>query len=81
VIVVCGIASESPVARFTAAPDGLGLPYAILHQRRFRELLLELEVTGTGLRGRAGGGRPSVDDSYDEAGADAVTAPAPALSW
>ncbi|MFF9642964.1 glutathione synthase [Kitasatospora aureofaciens] len=50
-IVVCGIASESPVARVTAELDGLGLPYAVLHQRRFRELPFELEATGSAVRG------------------------------
>ncbi|MBV6696728.1 RimK family alpha-L-glutamate ligase [Kitasatospora aureofaciens] len=51
-IIVCGIASESPIARVTAALDQLGSPYTVLHQRRFLELPFELEVTGTGIRGR-----------------------------
>ncbi|MFI8454597.1 glutathione synthase [Kitasatospora sp. NPDC085464] len=51
-IAVCGIASETPIARVTAALDELGLPYTVLHQRRFLELPFELEATGTGVRGR-----------------------------
>ncbi|SOB86328.1 ATP-grasp domain-containing protein [Streptomyces sp. 1331.2] len=50
-IVVCGIASESPIARVTAALDELGLPHTMLHQRRFLEQPFELEVSGTGVRG------------------------------
>ncbi|MFD4535840.1 ATP-grasp domain-containing protein [Kitasatospora sp. NPDC059811] len=51
-IVVCGIASESPLARVRAELDSLGLPYAMLHQRRFEELPFEVEATGTAVRGR-----------------------------
>ncbi|MFD7582847.1 hypothetical protein [Kitasatospora sp. NPDC059817] len=51
-IVVCGIASESPLARVRAELDSLGLPYAMLHQRRFEELPFEVEATGAAVRGR-----------------------------
>lgn len=60
-IVVCGIASESPVVRVTAELDELGLPYMFLHQRRFLELPFDLEVTGEGVRGRLTGNGGSVD--------------------
>ncbi|MER7582388.1 glutathione synthase [Kitasatospora sp. NPDC097691] len=51
-IAVCGIASESPIARVTTELDDLGLPYTVLHQRHFLELPFELEATGVGVRGR-----------------------------
>ncbi|MHA7962279.1 ATP-grasp domain-containing protein [Streptomyces sp. L500] len=51
-IVLCGIASEPPIARVTAELDALGLPFAMLHQRRFQELPFDLEATGTAVRGR-----------------------------
>ncbi|MFJ2867713.1 glutathione synthase [Kitasatospora sp. NPDC087314] len=60
-IIVCGIASESPIARVTAELDGLALPYTVLHQRRFADLPFEIEVSGTGIRGRLGVNGRSVD--------------------
>lgn len=60
-IVVCGIASESPVARVTAELDGLGLPYALLHQRHFHKLPFELEATDAGVRGSVAYNGGSVD--------------------
>ncbi|MBD0692921.1 glutathione synthase [Streptomyces sp. CBMA123] len=60
-IIVCGIASESPVARVTAELDALGLPYSVLHQRRFQELPFELEATGSGVRGRLRHNGGSID--------------------
>ncbi|MEU5431813.1 glutathione synthase [Streptomyces sp. NPDC020719] len=60
-IIVCGIASESPIARVTAALDRLGLPCTVLHQRRFLDLPFELEATGTGIRGRLTTNGGSID--------------------
>ncbi|MEV7392559.1 MULTISPECIES: ATP-grasp domain-containing protein [unclassified Streptomyces] len=60
-IIVCGIASEPPVARVTAELDALGLPYAVLHQRRFRELPFDGEVSASGLRGHLAYDGGSVD--------------------
>jgi len=52
VIIVCGIPSEPPVAMVTAALDELGLAYAVLHQRRFIETLIDIEVVDGAVRGR-----------------------------
>jgi glutathione synthase/RimK-type ligase-like ATP-grasp enzyme len=50
-IVVCGIASELPVAMVLAELGRLGLPHVVLHQRRFADTPLNLETAGTGVRG------------------------------
>ncbi|MEU9045602.1 MULTISPECIES: glutathione synthase [unclassified Kitasatospora] len=60
-IILCGIASEAPIARVTAELDQLGLPYTLLHQRLFLELPFELNATATGVRGRLTGNGGSVD--------------------
>ncbi|MEV7189749.1 hypothetical protein [Kitasatospora sp. NPDC093102] len=60
-IIVCGIASESPIARVTAALDDLGLPYTVLHQRRFADLPFEIDVTSTGIHGQLGVNGATVD--------------------
>ncbi|MFF3731037.1 RimK family alpha-L-glutamate ligase [Streptomyces sp. NPDC002476] len=52
VIVVGGIASERPIALVTDALRGQGLPYAVLHQRRFMDTSLDIEVEGTKVLGR-----------------------------
>ncbi|MER7112089.1 ATP-grasp domain-containing protein [Streptomyces sp. NPDC000229] len=52
VIVVCGIASEVPIAMVTDALRRQGLPYTVLHQRRFLDSPLDIEVEGTEVRGR-----------------------------
>ncbi|MEE1752736.1 ATP-grasp domain-containing protein [Streptomyces sp. SP18CS02] len=52
VIVVCGIASEPPVALVTEALRHQGLPYTMLHQRRFMDSSLDIRVEGTTVLGR-----------------------------
>jgi hypothetical protein len=51
-IIVCGIASERSVALVTDALRRQGLPYAVLHQRRFLQSPLDIEVEGTRVLGR-----------------------------
>ncbi|MCQ6556829.1 glutathione synthase [Streptomyces sp. C10-9-1] len=51
-IVICGIASERPVAQVTEALRQLELPYVVLHQRRFMDAPLDIGVDGTGAHGR-----------------------------
>lgn len=60
-IIVCGIASESPIARVTAELDELRLTHTVLHQRRFLETPFEFEITGGGLRGRLTANGTSID--------------------
>ncbi len=62
-IVVCGIASERPVAVVTAALDRLGLPYTMLHQRRFADTVIDVEVVGAEIRGRLVEAGRSIDCS------------------
>ncbi|MEU4067825.1 ATP-grasp domain-containing protein [Streptomyces wedmorensis] len=50
-IVVCGIASERPVALVTDALRRRGLPYAVLHQRHFADTPIDIRVDGTDVRG------------------------------
>lgn len=50
-IVLCGIATEQPIVLITEALRRLGLPYTMLHQRRFPDLPLDLQVDGTGVHG------------------------------
>src|SRR5215475_4742874 len=51
-IVLCGIPSEPPMAMVSAALDELGLAHAILHQRRFMETLIDVEIADAGVYGR-----------------------------
>ncbi|MDN3295825.1 glutathione synthase [Streptomyces ficellus] len=51
-IVICGIASEEPIALVTHELERLGFPYLMLHQRDFLDTSLDLEVVGTGIQGR-----------------------------
>ncbi|MCB8904340.1 MULTISPECIES: RimK family alpha-L-glutamate ligase [unclassified Streptomyces] len=51
-IIICGIASESPIALVTEELRQLGLSYTVLHQRRFMDAPLDIEVDGTGIHGR-----------------------------
>ncbi|MFI8520267.1 RimK family alpha-L-glutamate ligase [Streptomyces sp. NPDC085481] len=60
-IVVCGIASEPPIARVTGALQDLGLPYTVLHQRRFQDIALDFEIDGTGVHGRLLDDRRAID--------------------
>lgn len=50
-ILVCGIPSEPPIAMVRAALEELGLAHVVVHQRRFMEVPIELDV----VRGRARG--------------------------
>ncbi|WP_426361823.1 ATP-grasp domain-containing protein [Streptomyces sp. E-08] len=50
-IIVCGIASERPIALVTDALRRRGLPYAVLHQRRFTDTPIDVRVDGTGVHG------------------------------
>ncbi|KES09175.1 glutathione synthase [Streptomyces toyocaensis] len=50
-IVVCGIASERPIALVTDALRRRGLPYAVLHQRRFADSPIDIRVDGTDVSG------------------------------
>lgn len=50
-ILLCGIASEPPLARVAAELEGADEPFVVLHQRRWRECDLAVDVVG----GRVGG--------------------------
>jgi hypothetical protein len=52
VIVVCGIASEPPIAMVRTELDRLGLAYLMLHQRRFAQTRIDLDVCDGQIRGR-----------------------------
>ncbi|WP_405860957.1 glutathione synthase [Streptomyces sp. NBC_00090] len=62
-IVLCGIASEPPIGLIEEALQQLGLPYTMLHQRRFLETPLDIEVDGAGVHGRLLENGRSVDCS------------------
>jgi glutathione synthase/RimK-type ligase-like ATP-grasp enzyme len=51
-ILICGIPTEPPVEMVTAALDEIGLLYAVVHQRRFMETLIDIEIVDGTVRGR-----------------------------
>jgi hypothetical protein len=51
-IVICGIASEAPIAMVSAALDRLGQPFAVLHQRRFAETPIDIDIADGHVGGR-----------------------------
>lgn len=59
-ILLCGIASESPLVLVRQALDDLGAPYVFLNQRRFSIMNMVLEISG----GRAIGRLRVNSDSY-----------------
>jgi hypothetical protein len=50
-ILLCGIPSEPPLARVREQADRAGVPYVLFNQRRFAEMAMEFELSGTELRG------------------------------
>lgn len=51
-ILLCGIASEPPLERVADELDTAGEPFVLLHQRRWRECDLAVEVDGAHVGGR-----------------------------
>src|SRR5687768_16097271 len=51
-ILLCGIASETPVQMVVAALRELGLAHAVIQQRRFLETELDIAVAGGEVRGQ-----------------------------
>ncbi len=56
-ILLCGIPTETPMAMVCEQLDALGLAYEVLHQRRFAETAIEIEVAAGEVRGRLTIGR------------------------
>ncbi len=56
-ILICGIPTETPMAMVREQLDALGLAYEVLHQRRFAETAIEIEVAAGEVRGRLTIGR------------------------
>lgn len=63
-ILLCGIPSETSLARVTAAAERLELPHIVVSQRHVRELAIELHVDDGGLGGRLTG--PGYDLDLDD---------------
>lgn len=51
-ILLAGVASESPIAFLTTALDEIGAPYRLFHQRRCAGYRMALEVSAAGVGGR-----------------------------
>lgn len=68
-ILLCGIPSETPIARVRDELEKLNAPYLLFHQRRFDEIELEFEISGDCVGGKikiAGEGYPlaEIDGVY-----------------
>ncbi|MFE1292443.1 ATP-grasp domain-containing protein [Streptomyces sp. NPDC058751] len=64
-IAVCGIPSDPPTALVIAALERMGFPHVVLHQRRFQDTSVDVEISGGEIRGLLfdGPGHPPVDCS------------------
>ncbi len=50
-IIICGIPSEPPIAMVVNALEQLGFAYSVLHQRRFMETSIEVDIVGARVSG------------------------------